>query len=77
MSDLGEFEHRPTCEGCHWHGTRPEVWDIVLLVGHYCYRDSGSPARREVTDDDRDYPLGCCNRWPDALRQSDTPEAKA
>lgn len=63
-----EFESRPSCDGCHWYDTRPELWDAVVLVGHYCFRDSGSPNRRQVSLDDADAPLGCCNRWekPDA-----------
>jgi hypothetical protein len=59
-------ETRPTCGGCHWHGTLPEVWYGVSLVGHYCYRDSGAPSRREVTASDADCPLGCCRRWEEA-----------
>lgn len=62
MTDRGEFETRLTCKGCHWHGTLPEVWHSVTLVGHYCYRQSGAPALREVSDG-TDYPLGCCDRW--------------
>lgn len=57
-----EYEPRESCVGCTWHDTLPETWYVVTLVGHYCYRESGAPSLRGVSDG-TDPPLGCSHRY--------------